>query len=213
MTQQPTRILLVDDNPHIHDVVARLLNATDDLHLIGQAYNGADAVRFCARQTPDVILMDVIMPQMDGVQATRAILQQHPQIKVLVLSSFNEYDYIRAMLDVGALGYLVKNALLADLVDTIRSTVKGNTVLSPEAARLVLDPPQPTSTSSPDFGLTEREQQVLALLAQGQTNAQIAQALSISQRTVRFHFENILGKLGVQTRSEALVLAARSGLI
>ncbi|MFW5748283.1 MAG: response regulator [Chloroflexota bacterium] len=212
MAVTPIRVLLVDDHPHIHDVVTRLLEAVDDILLVGQAYNGEDALRLCPKIAPDLILMDVVLPGMSGIEATQAVLERVPSVRVLVLSSYNEYEYIRAMLASGATGYLVKDALVDDLIMTIRSTIKGNTVLSPQVARLLIDPPSITD-HPPHFGLTERELQVLELLAQGYTNAQIAITLNISQPTVRFHLNNSLAKMNVDTRSEALVLAARTGLI
>lgn len=204
------RVMLVDDQQAMHDIVAALIGTVDDIQLVGQVHHGADALTACAMLRPDLVLMDVVMPSMSGPEITAALLTRCPDIKVLAISSYHEYEHIKAMLDAGAIGYLVKDALAADLLDTIRATHRGNTVLSPEVVQSVLAPPP---ESAPDFGLTERELQVLRLMAQGLTNAQVADDLAISAPTVRFHLGNILAKFNVETRSEALVLAAKSGLL
>jgi two-component system, NarL family, response regulator LiaR len=204
------RVILVDDQQTMHDIVAALLGTVDDIQLVGQVYHGADALKTCAMLQPDLVLMDVVMPGLSGPEVTAALLSRHPAVKVLAISSYHEYEHIRSMLDSGAIGYLVKGALAADLIDTIRATHRGNTVLSPEVVQTVLAPPTDTT---PDFGLTDRELQVLRFMAQGMTNAQVATALVISAPTVRFHLGNILIKFSVDTRSEALVLAAKNHLL
>jgi NarL family two-component system response regulator LiaR len=206
----PIRVVLVDDHQHIHDVVISLLKSVDDVCLVGQAYRGDDAIQISQITRPDLVLMDVVMPGISGAETTRALLEKYPNLRVLALSSYSEYEYIKEMLDSGARGYLVKSAIAEDLINTIRAAYTGNTVLSPEIARTVFSPP--TSKES-DFDLTDRERQVLDLLAQGQTNHQMALALGISQPTVRFHINNILLKFKVETRSEALVVAAKHRLI
>lgn len=205
------RVLVVDDQPFVHDAIIVLLKHTPDIRLVGQAYSGAEALKLNALTQPDLILMDVIMPAMSGAETTRRLLQMTPRLKILVLSSYSEYEYIKEMLDLGAQGYLVKDAIAHDLVDTIRSTVQGNMVLSAKAARVLLKA-SPSSAAS-DFGLTERERQVLGLMAKGNTNGQIAVELRISEPTVRFHTNNILSKFNVETRSQALVLAAKNQLV
>ncbi len=206
----PIRVVLVDDHQHIHDIVISLLKSVDDIRLVGQAYQGDDALQICQMATPDLVLMDVVMPGASGSQTTRALLEKHPALRVLALSSYSEYEHIKEMLDSGATGYLVKNAIAEDLINTIRATHRGNTVLSPEVTRTLFAPP---SDQPPDFELTDRELQVLKLMAQGQTNGQIALALGITQPTVRFHLTNILLKLKVETRSEALVIAGKHRLV
>lgn len=211
MENNTIRVLLVDDDANVHDIVGRLLDPVPEIALVATAFDGDASLDAAQTHRPDLILMDVMMPVMNGDQATRAILRVLPHVKILVLSSHHDYEYIKDMLDSGAIGYLVKDALYADLVDTIFSTIKGNTVFSPQVARHVIT--HQAGTTDDDFGLTDRERQVLTLLGQGQTNAQISQALHISQPTVRFHLNNILHKFGVETRSEALVLAAKNRLI
>ncbi|MBN2303983.1 MAG: response regulator transcription factor [Anaerolineae bacterium] len=208
----PIRVILVDDHQNIHDAVTALLKTVDDITLVGEAFRGEDAIQMCRNIKPDVVLMDVLMPGMNGVETTQAILANCSNLRVLALSSFHEYDVIRQMLDSGAIGYLVKDALAADLIDTIRATHRGNTVLSPEVADALLSP-LPAAESSGNFGLTDREQQVLQLMANGLTNARIAETLCITAPTVRFHLTNILAKFGVETRSQALVLAAKHRLV
>jgi DNA-binding NarL/FixJ family response regulator len=211
----PIRIVLVDDDPNIHDVIQRLMAGVEDMTLAGQAYDGAPGIEVCWALKPDLVLMDVMLPGMNGAAATAAILDELPQTRILTLSSFHEYEYIRAMLESGAAGYVVKGGMIQDLVATIRSTMQGNTVLSPQAMQAVFAPPAPqdTAPTARNFALTEREMQVLRLLAQGWTYAGVAQELRISQPTVRFHMTNILEKMGVQARSEALILAARNNLL
>jgi NarL family two-component system response regulator LiaR len=153
--------------------------------------------------------MDVVMPVMDGVQATIAIREQFTAVKILVLSSFQDHETVHAMLQSGAVGYISKSALTYDLIDTIRTTYRGKVVLSPEAAAQLLHRPD----SAPRFHLTDRELEVLVLMAEGLTMNQIAARLVISQSTVKYHIANIQDKLGVQTRTEALIVAAKNNLI
>jgi len=206
-----TRVLLVDDQHIFHDAIAAILSAVSDIRLVGHAYSGEEAVEQARQLLPHLVLMDVMMPGMGGAAATEMILNENPMVRVLAISSFRDYEDIRAILDKGAIGYLVKDALTEDLVNTIRNTRQGNTVLSPDVARVIFA--RTTSDASTDYGLTDRERQVLELLASGQTNAEIALALRISQPTVRFHFNNLLAKFRVETRSEALVVAAKNGLV
>jgi NarL family two-component system response regulator LiaR len=202
------RVILIDDNQDIHDAVAALLRTTDDILLVGQSYSGDDALELCRVTRPDLALMDVVMPGLSGAEATRQLLAYCPSLKVLVLSSFREYEIIKAMLDAGASGYVVKDAIAEELLDTIRAAHSGSAVFSAEVAQTLLAPPKTT-----DFGLTDREMAVLGLMAEGLNNGQIADRLEISVHTVRFHLKNILAKLGVDSRSAALVLAAKSNLI
>jgi two-component system, NarL family, response regulator LiaR len=204
------RVVLVDDHTQMHRIVNEILGMTSDIKLVGQGANGQEGIALCEQYHPDIALMDVVMPIMDGVEATRELHELHPAIKILVLSSFQDHESVYAMLRNGAVGYLVKSSLMQDLAETIRSTVHGKMVFSSEVgAQLVSPPPQPTV----DFHLTDRELEVLVLLAEGLSNQQTAEKLSISQSTLKFHMNNIFQKLGVQTRSEALVLAVKNNLI
>lgn len=203
------RVVLVDDHIQMHEIVRATLGATTDIKLVGQGANGQEGIALCEQYRPDIVLMDVVMPVMDGIEATRILHERLPGIKILVLSSFQDHESVYAMLRNGAIGYLVKGSLTQDLAETIRSTVHGKMVFSSEIGAQLLSSPQPAV----DFRLTDRELEVLVLLAEGLTNQQSAQRLSISQSTLKFHMNNIFEKLGVQTRSEALVLAAKNNLI
>jgi NarL family two-component system response regulator LiaR len=203
------RVVLVDDHYQIHNAVREILGATQDINLVGQGANGREGVALCEQYLPDVVLMDVVMPLMDGIEATKTLRERLPDIKILVLSSFQDHESVYTMLRNGAVGYLTKSSLAEDLPETIRATVQGKMVFSSEVGAHLLSPPQLIE----NFKLTDRELEVLVLLAEGLTNQQTALKLSISTSTLKFHMSNIYEKLGVQTRSEALVLAAKNNLI
>lgn len=203
------RVVLVDDHSQIHRVVAAILGSTSDIRLVGQGANGVEGVTLCEQFLPDVVLMDVVMPIMDGIDATKLLHEKFPDIKILVLSSFQDHESVYAMLRNGAAGYITKGSLAEDLAETIRATFLGKMVFSSAVGAHLVSPPRPAV----DFHLTDRELEVLVLLAEGLTNQQSALRLSISQSTLKYHMTNIYRKLGVQTRSEALVLAARNNLI
>jgi NarL family two-component system response regulator LiaR len=205
----PIRVVLVDDHAQIHRIVHEILGATTDINLVGQGANGQEGITLCEQYRPDIVLMDVVMPVMDGIEATKILHERFPEIKVLVLSSFQDHESVYTMLRTGAVGYLTKSSLAEDLPETIRATVQGKMVLSSEVGAKLLSPPQPIE----NFKLTDRELEVLVLLAEGLTNQQTALKLTISTSTLKFHMNNIYQKLGVQTRSEALVLAAKNNLI
>jgi len=207
--KNPIRVVLVDDHAQIHRIVQVILGATTDIKLVGQGANGQEGMALCEQYRPDIALMDVVMPVMDGIEATKVLHERLPAIKVLVLSSYQDHESVYAMLRNGAVGYLIKSSLAQDLAETIRATFQGKMVFSSEVGAQLVSPPQPTL----NFHLTDRELEVLVLLAEGLTNQQSAEKLSISQSTLKFHMTNIFQKLGVQTRSEALVLAAKNNLI
>lgn len=208
---QPIRVLLVDDHRHIHQIVMTLLSAVADIELVGQASNGHEALLLCLEHQPDIVLMDIMMPVMDGLETTQRLHQQFSDIKILVLSNFYDDEIVRDLLKEGAVGYILKTALARDLVNTIRIIYLGSTVLSGEIAQLVLHPTE--LKPQRDFGLTQRELEVLKLVAEGLNNGEIAQKLIISPSTVKFHITNLCQKMQVQTRVEAIVLAARNNLV
>jgi len=207
--EYPIRVVLIDDHAKMHSIVRIILDPIDDIQMVAQGANGEEGIGLCERYQPDIVLMDVVMPVMDGIEATRILHERLPVIKVLVLSSFQDHESVHAMLQNGAVGYITKSSLADDLAETIRATFQGKMVFSSEVGAHLLAPPQPAV----DFQLTDRELEVLVLLAEGLTNQQSAYRLSISQSTLKYHMNNIYRKLGVQTRSEALVLAAKSNLI
>jgi two-component system, NarL family, response regulator LiaR len=203
------RVLLVDDHSQIHRALSMINDVYIDVQVIGHAGNGEEAVQLAGQMRPDVIVMDVIMPVMDGIEATRRIHQQHPDIKILALSSFQDEASVRDMLKAGAVGYVLKNTSVEELTHTIRVAHSGKSVFSPEVTQILLETPKP---ESPDYGLSARETEVLRLMAKGQNNREIANVLTISEATVKFHVRGILSKLGVSGRVEAVALAIEHNL-
>jgi len=208
---QPIRVMLVDDHAMVRRGLATFLMAFDDFKLVGEAENGETAIQLCAEVLPDLILMDMVMPGMDGVSATRAIRQQFPKVQVIVLTSFKEGGLIKNALEAGAIGYLLKDVSADELAQAIRAAHAGRATLSPEAAQSFVQ----NANQPPPLGLdlTERERVVLALMVEGLNNTQIAGRLTISPSTVKSHVSNILSKLGVTSRTEAVTLALRQGLV
>jgi len=212
MAASSTRIsvLVVDDHTMLRKGLATFLKVFDDLELAGEAASGQAAVQLCAKIKPDVVLMDMVMPDMDGAAATRLIRKLSPSIQVLALTSFKEEILVQSALQAGAIGYLLKNVSADELAQAIRAAYAGRSTLSPEAAQaLVHAVSQPPA---PGIDLTEREREVLTLMVEGLTNTQIAARLTVSPSTVKSHVSNILSKLGVASRSEAVALAVRNKL-
>ncbi|MEL6148005.1 MAG: response regulator transcription factor [Chloroflexota bacterium] len=209
---KPIRILIVDDHRIVHQALSEMIGFVDDFELVGQGSNGHEAVALCAEHAPHVVLMDVVMPGMDGIEATRQILAQHPEIKILALSSFQDDASVHAMLSNGAKGYVLKDASVDELESVIRTVYEGNTVISSDLMQSLLQSSEaPTPTQ--DFNLSPREHEILKLIAEGMSYGQIASKLTISMSTVKFHVSNMLDKLSVATRNEAIAIAARNGLI
>ncbi|MFN2219926.1 MAG: response regulator, partial [Anaerolineae bacterium] len=204
-TPQTIRVMLVDDHNVVRSGLATFLRAYDDLELVGEASNGAEAVDLCHRSKPDVVLMDLMMPEMDGIAATRAILVDHPEIKVIAMTSFEEEELVQGVLAAGAISYLLKNVTSDELAAAIRSASMGKSTLSPEAAKVLVQATRPAE--QPWLELTEREREVLGLVVQGQSNRQIADGMFISVATVKAHVSSILSKLQVSSRAEAIAYA------
>lgn len=199
------RIVLVDDHKIVRAGLVALLGAHDDLAVVGTAEDGAQALDVVAATLPDVVLMDLSMPRTDGVAATRSIVAAHPDVQVVVLTSFADAERVHDALDAGAVGYLLKDTDPDDLVAGIRSVVRGGAPLDPRVARTVLaQRPRPRTT-----GLTGRETEVLRLVAQGLANKQIARVLGISERTVKAHLTNAFGRIGVTDRTSAALWVQR----
>ena len=208
---QNIRVMLVDDHNVVRSGLATFLRAYEDLELVAEARNGLEAIRYCREKQPDVILMDLMMPEMDGIQATRAILAEHPATKIIAMTSFEDQELVQGVLAAGAISYLIKNVTSDELAKAIRDAVSGRSTLSPEAARVLIEATRPTK--QPLFDLTEREQEVLNLVVQGRSNQQIAEALVISITTVKAHISNILSKLQVSSRAEAIAYAVKNKLV
>ena len=202
--------MLVDDHNVVRSGLATFLRAYDDLEIVGEAKNGLEAVHLCHEKQPDVILMDLMMPEMDGIVATQAILAECPQIKIIAMTSFEDEKLVQGVLAAGAISYLIKNVTSDELAKAIRDAVSGKPTLSPEAANVLIQANRPTK--QPLVDLTEREQEVLKLVVQGLSNQQIADSLFISITTVKAHISNILSKLGVSSRAEAIAYALKHNL-
>ncbi|MCC6187708.1 MAG: response regulator transcription factor [Anaerolineales bacterium] len=207
--ENPIRVVLVDDHAQMHRIVHAILGETAGIKLVGQGANGQEGIALCEQYQPDVTLMDVVMPVMDGIEATKVLHERFPAMKILVLSSFQDHESVYAMLRNGAVGYLTKSSLAQDLAETIRATFQGKMVFSSEVGAQLVSPPQPAV----DYHLTDRELQVLVLMAEGMNMPEMAAKLVVSPATAKFHVENICRKLGVRTRSEALVVAAKNNLV
>jgi NarL family two-component system response regulator LiaR len=207
----PTRVAIVDDHAMVRSGLAAFLSAADDFELVGEAENGTQALRLCADTQPDVVLMDLVMPGMDGVATTRAIHQRFPKIRVIALTSFPEDRLVQDVLEAGALSYLLKNVGADDLARAIRAARDGQPTLAPEAAQALIH--SVTKSKAPGHDITPREREVLALLVQGLNNPEIAERLVVGRSTVKFHVSSILAKLGVQSRTEAVAIAVQHRLV
>jgi NarL family two-component system response regulator LiaR len=209
---QQIRVIIVDDHAMLRRGLRFFLKGFEDLELVGEATGGAEAIALCAETDPDVILMDMVMPDMDGAEATRAIRRQYPQAQIIALTSFQEQGLIEQALQAGAIGYLLKNVSAEELARAIREAHAGRSILAPEATEALIQATRQRAGQA-DYGLTEREQEVLALLVEGLSNAGIAERLVISVATVKFHVRGILGKLEVSNRAEAVAKAWQENLV
>jgi NarL family two-component system response regulator LiaR len=207
----PIRVMIVDDHTMVRRGLAVILKTVDDLVLVGEASNGQEAVHLCEQAQPDVILMDLVMPDMDGTTATRIIRERRPHVQIIALTSFHEKELVQKALQAGAISYLLKNVSADELAKAIRSAYAGQPTLAPEATRALIQ--AASQPSIPDYGLTPREYEVLVLLVEGLSNLEIAERLTVSRATARAHVSNILAKLGVSNRAEAIALALRRKLV
>jgi len=203
------RLLVVDDHPVVRDGLKGMLSGEPDMEVIGEAADGLEAVAVAAAKTPDIVLMDLRMPVLDGVAATRRLLAEHPAIKVIVLTTYDEdTDIVRAV-QAGAAGYLLKDAPREELYQAIRAAAQGRTVLAPKVAARLLGQLRHSATATP----SDRELEVLGLVARGLTNRAIAARLHISEATVKTHLVHVFAKLGVDDRTAAVTVALERGLL
>lgn len=208
------KILIADDHLLIRQGLRLVLDTEPDLELVGEASDGSEALRLCKKLKPDVVLMDLRMPTMDGLTAIESLRVEQPEIAVVILTTFNEDDLMLRGLQAGARGYLLKDTDRSTLFDTIRAAARGETLLKPEImARVLSQANAPKTVSSESVNLTERELDVLAMVARGERSKEIAVKLGISERTVKAHLASIYGKLGVDSRAAAIAVALEKGLM
>lgn len=205
------RVMLVDDHAVVRSGLSAFLMVYDDLELVGEAGDGERAVSLCEKTRPDVVLMDLMMPGMDGVTATRLIRAQFPETQVIALTSFKEQEWVEGALKAGAIGYLLKDITADDLARAIRDAAAGKAILAPEAAQVLIQSAR--GGDKPGADLTDREREVLALMVDGLNNQQIATRLVISVSTAKFHVSSILSKLGATSRTEAVSIALQNHLV
>jgi len=205
------RVMIVDDHTIVREGLTTLLEVHPELDLVGEATDGGNAIELCDQLTPDVILMDLMMPDVDGVTAIQTIMKSHPKTRILALTSFVENENVKAALEAGAVGYLLKNITAAELAEAIISAQIGKPSLAPEAAQALIQ----SASAPPALGhdLTPREFDVLNHLVEGLTNAEIAQLLGVKPSTVKNHISNILSKLGAASRTKAATLALKHKLV
>ena len=213
-----TRVLIADDQALVRSGFRMIVEARPDLEVVGEAENGEEAARLAAELEPDVILLDIRMPVLDGIEATRRIVASGSPARILVLTTFDLDEYIYAAIRAGASGFLLKDARPADLVDAIRLVAGGNALLGPTVTKRLLEhfanaPDGPVPAAAAIGSLTEREQEILRLLATGLSNAEMAERLVVSEATVKTHVSNVLRKLGVRDRVQAVIAAYEASLV
>lgn len=205
------RVMIVDDHLMVRDGIRTFLSVYDDLEVVAEAENGEQALALCTQLQPDVILMDILMPGMDGPSTTQQIREKFHDIMVIALTSFVEDELVQSALQAGAIGYLLKDVQPDRLAQAIREANQGRGIIDTAAAQALISASQ--AEQMPEFELTPREREILGLMVSGKTNKQIAESLTLSLGTVRFHISNILSKMGVSNRTEAVSLALQNNLV
>lgn len=213
MNEDKIRIVIVDDHNVVRSGLSAFLMAFEDFELVGEASDGKEAVELCEILHPDIVLMDLVMPVMDGAQATREIRERFEDIQVIVLTSFKEDELVEGALQAGAIGYLLKNVSADELADAIRKAHTGKPTLAPEATEALIKATGRKRESGISEELTSREKEVLKMMAEGLSNPEIAQKLFVSRSTVKFHVSSILSKLGAASRTEAVSKALQFKII
>jgi len=207
------KVLIVDDHALLREGIRSLLASHDDIEVVGEAANGSEAIEKVREVDPDVILMDIAMPVMDGLEATRRIRKQNPNIKIIILTQYDRKDYVLSSIKSGASGFIPKNVIISELVSAIRTAHSGDAFLHPSVAKMVIEDYLRQVEPSPYDRLTDREREVLKLVAEGLTNQEIADLLSVSVKTVLGHRTSLMEKLGIHNRTELIKYAIRKGLI
>jgi NarL family two-component system response regulator LiaR len=207
----PIRVMTVDDHEILRGGIRFLLLAFDDIEVVGEAHSGEEALRLCGQAKPDVVLMDMMMPGMDGVETTKTLRQRYPHVQVLALTSFHDGEMVHGAMQAGAVGYLLKGVSMDELAEAIRAAYAGRPTLAPEAVQALVQGARSPTKLGDD--LTPREQDVLVLLVQGLSNAEIADHLIVSTAAVKYHVSSILSKLGVANRTEAVAVALQHDLV
>ena len=208
---QPIRVMVVDDHPLVRAGLSAFLNAYDDLELVGEASSGAETLRLCNISEPDVILMDLLMPDMDGIQTIQEVHREHPKIQIIALTSYGQEELVKKALQAGVISYLFKNISASELAEAIRAAKVGKPTLAPEATRILINSSMRPVPLGHD--LTQRELEVLTLMVEGLSNPEIASRLAVTRATVKNHISSILSKLGASSRTQAATLALQHHII
>ncbi len=213
MMSQPIRVMIVDDHPVVRQGLSTFLNGFDGFLLVAEAVNGTEALRLCAEAKPDVILMDMFLPDINGIQLTKTIREQNPEVQVVMLTSSKEDAQVQAALQAGAIGYMLKNVSIHEMVNIIRLANAGKPALTSEATQALINLTLKPRQDPIQYNLTEREQKVLNFMVDGLSNQEIADKIFVSRSSVKNYVSTILSKLGVQNRIEAVRLAVEQSLI
>ncbi|WP_127585356.1 response regulator [Paenibacillus koleovorans] len=211
--EQPIKVLLVDDHEMVRIGLAAVLGTEDQIEVVGEASNGMEGIRLAQEYRPDVVLMDLVMEGMDGIETTKKLLQLYPECKVIVLTSYLDDEKMYPVIEAGAFSYLLKTSRASEIAQAIRAAARGQSILESQvAAKMMNRFRQPKQAAAPHEELTEREMEVLRLIAKGKSNQEVADELYIGVKTVKFHVTNILAKLGVEDRTQAAIYAFKNGL-